>query len=65
MRIALVDAGASHYGLASSAFTGLGQGTTYYAYDLLQLDLLGRGQLGPEPKFVPGWVVVQDDEPRT
>ncbi len=61
VRIALVDAGASHYGLASSAFTGLGQGTTYYAYDLSNSTYWAGASLVPSPSSSQAGVVVQDD----
>jgi len=61
VRTALVDAGASHYGLASSAFTGLGQGTAYYAYDLSTSTYWAGASLVPSPSSSEAGVVVQDD----
>jgi len=61
VRTALVDAGASHYGLASSAFTGLGQGTAYYAYDLSTSTYWAGASLVPSPTSSEAGVVVQDD----
>jgi hypothetical protein len=61
VRTALVDAGASHYGLGSSAFTGLGQGTAYYAYDLSTSTYWAGASLVPSPKSYEAGVVVQDD----
>ena len=61
VRTALVDAGASHYGLSSSAFTGLGQGTTYYAYDLSTTMYWAGASLVPSPSSYQAGVVVQDD----
>ncbi len=61
VRTALVDAGSKHYGLASSDFTGLGQGTTYYAYDLSTLTYWAGASLVPSPSSPQAGVVVQDD----
>jgi hypothetical protein len=61
VRTALVDAGASHYGLAGSAFTGLGQGTTYYAYDISNSTYWAGASLVPSPSSSQAEVVVQDD----
>jgi hypothetical protein len=61
VRTALVDAGATHYGLPSSAFTGLGQGTTYYAYDLSTSTYWAGASLVPSPSSYQAGVVVQDD----
>jgi len=61
VRTALVDAGAKHYGLASSAFTGLGQGTTYYAYDTSTSTYWAGASLVPSPSSYQAGVVVQDD----
>jgi hypothetical protein len=61
VRTALVDAGAAHYGLAASAFTGLGEGTTYYAYDLSTSTYWAGASLVPSPSSYEAGVVVQDD----
>src|SRR5271155_3431163 len=61
VRTALLDAGASHYGLASSDFTGLGQGTTYYAFDLSTSTYWAGASLVPSPSSSQAGVVVQDD----
>ena len=61
VRAALVDAGASHYGLASTAFTGLGQGTAYYAYDISTSTYWAGASLVPNPRSPKAGVVVQDD----
>jgi hypothetical protein len=61
VRTALVDAGAKHYGLASSAFTGLGQGTTDYAYDLSTSTYWAGASLVPNPRSYQAGVVVQDE----
>jgi hypothetical protein len=61
VRTALLDAGAAHYGLAASAFTGLGQGTTYYAYDISTSTYWAGASLVPNPSSYEAGVVVQDD----
>ena len=61
VRNALVHSGASHYGLAGSAFTGLVQGTAYYALRHLHLHDWAGASLIPSSSSYEAQVAVQDD----
>jgi hypothetical protein len=61
IRAQLLAAGASYHGLATSDYTGLIAGETYYAFDTATQTYWAAAGLDPSPSSVQAQVSSQDD----